>query len=431
MNDYISPNLKLPYLAPAQAQKHVIVNEALRQLDALVQLSVISLTDTPPATPENGDRYIVGDAPSGDFIGKPAQLAAYQDGAWAFLVPQIGWRAYVQDAAALYIFDGSAWQANSSGGPGASEAALRFGINTTADDTNRLAVKSPASLLDNDGAGHQLKINKSAMADTASLLFQSGYTGHAEMGLTGGDDFHIKTSPDGGQFRDSLIASAASGGISTPHGLNPQVMTTPTSPCGGPDSFVGWPSVSSVVIGRSNLTLVENRMIFTAVYLDRECVLEGGMVAQYIASSTAGAVMRCGVYKLGMANGSGWDLGDLVHDFGTAPADAAGHKSFTVQPGLTLPAGWYAFAVGVNSAGVGVRYVRSRQPGLGYVQPYSSGTAADIRFGGPTSYMLDSNVAAEIENGLSQTWPSNPVGMVVATNSFAYNVFIPKWAVFG
>ena len=35
-------NLKLPYIAPSQAQKHVTHNEAIRALDALVQLSVTS-----------------------------------------------------------------------------------------------------------------------------------------------------------------------------------------------------------------------------------------------------------------------------------------------------------------------------------------------------------------------------------------------------
>ncbi|MGC4023892.1 MAG: DUF2793 domain-containing protein [Mesorhizobium sp.] len=54
-------NLALPYILPSQAQKHVTHNEALRRLDALVQLAVVSrATGTPPASPTEGDRYIVG-----------------------------------------------------------------------------------------------------------------------------------------------------------------------------------------------------------------------------------------------------------------------------------------------------------------------------------------------------------------------------------
>ena len=37
-----SPNLVLPYLAANQSQKHVTVNEALRRLDTLVQITVQS-----------------------------------------------------------------------------------------------------------------------------------------------------------------------------------------------------------------------------------------------------------------------------------------------------------------------------------------------------------------------------------------------------
>ena len=426
--DLISPNLKLPYLAPAQAQKHVTHNEALRQLDAIVQLSVVTQTNEPPQSPQNGDCYIVGENPQGAFTGKALHIAAFQDGAWTLLTPNIGCRSYVQDVAAFLVFDGTAWQTLYDGP--SSETATKFGINTTADDINRLAVKSQTTLLDNDGAGHQLKINKTAATDVASLVFQSAYSARAEIGLTGDHDLHIKTSTDGQNFREVLVADSSTGAVTVPYGLNPDIMTAPTQNCGGPNSFYGLPSSGSVVIGRSNLSLVANRMLFTAVYVDREVVLEGGRVALHSASSESGSVMRCGVYHLGIANGNGWDLGALIHDFGNASADSEGHKTFDLTNPITLAQGWYAFAVGVNGIGAAVRYVQSRQPGLGYVQPYGSGTTADFRFGGPTSYILDSNAGIEITNGLSANWPSSQLGMVAASNSYAYHIFIPKWAVF-
>lgn len=51
-----TPNLDLPYIAAAQAQKHVTHNEAIRALDAVVQLSVLdrSLT-SPPGSPAEGE----------------------------------------------------------------------------------------------------------------------------------------------------------------------------------------------------------------------------------------------------------------------------------------------------------------------------------------------------------------------------------------
>ena len=55
-----SPILALPYILPSQAQKHVTHNEALRHLDAIVQLVVISAQfTTPPVNPDKCDRYVV------------------------------------------------------------------------------------------------------------------------------------------------------------------------------------------------------------------------------------------------------------------------------------------------------------------------------------------------------------------------------------
>lgn len=55
-----SPILSLPYILPTQAQKHVTHNEALRMLDAIVQLVVQDRSRTvPPAYPAEGDRHIV------------------------------------------------------------------------------------------------------------------------------------------------------------------------------------------------------------------------------------------------------------------------------------------------------------------------------------------------------------------------------------
>lgn len=47
--------------------------------------------------------------------------------------------------------------------------------------------------------GHHVKLNKQAMTDTASLLYQTNWTGFAEMGLNGSNDFSVKVSSDSGQ----------------------------------------------------------------------------------------------------------------------------------------------------------------------------------------------------------------------------------------
>ncbi len=89
-----TPNLALPYIIAAQAQKHVTHNEAIRALDAIVQISVLDRDlATPPSTPLDGDRYIVGASASGDWAGHDLSVAAFQDNAWMFYPPQTGWLA--------------------------------------------------------------------------------------------------------------------------------------------------------------------------------------------------------------------------------------------------------------------------------------------------------------------------------------------------
>ncbi len=203
-----SPILALPFIQPAQAQKHVTHNEALRLLDAVVQLAVLSRSlREPPPLPQEGARYIV--APGGlvEWTGHDGEIALRENGAWAFLAPRPGWRAQDMETGETLVFDGSVWA-----GPG--ERPLRvaeLGVNAAPDAFNRLSVAGDATLLSHAGGGHQVKVNKAAPGDTASLLFQTGFSGRAEMGLAGEEDFSVKVSPDGAAWVTALRLSAADG----------------------------------------------------------------------------------------------------------------------------------------------------------------------------------------------------------------------------
>ncbi len=214
-----SPNLRLPYILPAQAQKHVTHNEAIRALDALVQMGVRDDDrTTPPATPADGDRHIVATGATGAWAGHSGKIAAFQDGAWAFYAPRAGWLAWRQTDGALLVFDGTNWVSAGGGGLSLNPATGGLvGINATADTTNRLAVSSSAALFNHSGAGHQLKINKSAATETASVLFQTGFSGRAEFGTTGDDDWHVKVSPDGSTWYEALVANRATGAVTFPN----------------------------------------------------------------------------------------------------------------------------------------------------------------------------------------------------------------------
>jgi len=108
-----TPNLSLPYLAAAQAQKHATVNEAFDALDGLVHLSVISAGLTaPPVSPTEGDRYIIatgGTGATGAWAGWDASVAQFSGGAWLRLIPQTGWLAWDAANGQLLVWTGSAW----------------------------------------------------------------------------------------------------------------------------------------------------------------------------------------------------------------------------------------------------------------------------------------------------------------------------------
>ena len=130
-----STHLLLPYLLAAQAQKHVTVNEALRLLDGLVQLAVLDRHLTaPPASPADGDRYIVASGATGAWAGWDLNVAYWVDGAWMRLVPRPGWQAWVVDEASFLAWDGSAWSA--AGLPAFFSDAV-FQLAHDADPTRR------------------------------------------------------------------------------------------------------------------------------------------------------------------------------------------------------------------------------------------------------------------------------------------------------
>jgi len=210
--------LDLPYLQAAQAQKHVTHNEALRLIDASVQLAVESRSGpgAPPPDPQEGERHLVPVAASGAWAGKDRTVATFLDGAWQFIQPAAGWLVWIRDEERLVVHDGAAFL------PAHGlrlDGLERLGINATADTTNRLTVASEGCLFNHNGAGHRSTINKATAGDTASILLQTGYSGRAEIGLAGDDDLHVKTSADGATWHEALVLSRDDGAARLPEGV--------------------------------------------------------------------------------------------------------------------------------------------------------------------------------------------------------------------
>ncbi len=213
-----SLNLELPYLEGSQAQKHVTVNDALRRIDSVVQLTVEDRNrNAPPSSPQEGDRHIAGGNPTGAWAGHGREVAAYQDGAWVFFEPKKGWLAFNTSEGALLYYNGSNWEIFTT--VGAAETTAKLGVNATADTSKRLFVQSEYAVFTHDPTkavptgDAQVIVNKLSATDTASHLFQRNFSGRAEFGLAGSDDFTLKVSNDGNNWDDAFVVDGSDGRV--------------------------------------------------------------------------------------------------------------------------------------------------------------------------------------------------------------------------
>ncbi|MDW4498124.1 DUF2793 domain-containing protein [Sulfitobacter sp. D35] len=215
-----SPILSLPYIQPSQAQKHVTHNEALRLLDVVTQLGVVSDEMTgPPAAPQTGDRYILPPTPSGAWAGQGRAVALYDAGAWIFHAPRAGWRAYVLDRQILTVFDGTDW-IDLDDAEFQDIEALGLGMASLPGTpfSAKLNAALWTALYDADGGNGSLMqtLNRETSADDAGLVLQTDFSTRALIGHFGSDRLRLATSPDGASFRDGISIDGASGIVDQP-----------------------------------------------------------------------------------------------------------------------------------------------------------------------------------------------------------------------
>lgn len=203
----LTNNLSLALVEQAQAQKEVTVNQAISTIDAILNRGAESRSAaTPPVSPAEGDLYIVAASAAGDWTGKGGNIA-YFNTIWRFITPNEGMTLWVNDENLLYSYDGTNWILSSN--PVEFQNLSKLGVNATADGTNKFAVASSAILFNHNGNSVQTKLNKNSSGDTASFLFQNGFSGRAEFGTIGDDDFTLKVSADGSAWLDAIKIKAA------------------------------------------------------------------------------------------------------------------------------------------------------------------------------------------------------------------------------
>lgn len=108
----VEPITGLTYQEAGMLQTDVLQNELLNYFAVWANCSVLGLgTNDPPVSPSNGDRYIVGGAPTGAWATYTGWLAVFRD-AWEFYEPKEGDSVIVASGDfPRYSFDGSIWVA--------------------------------------------------------------------------------------------------------------------------------------------------------------------------------------------------------------------------------------------------------------------------------------------------------------------------------
>ena len=105
-----TPNLAMPLLFAAQAQKEMTHNEALVVIDALLPGCVQAVASDPSLLdPAGGEAWIVGADPVGAWASRAGQIAISTEGGWRFVPPVDGMRLKDRTEGIVLAFDGTAW----------------------------------------------------------------------------------------------------------------------------------------------------------------------------------------------------------------------------------------------------------------------------------------------------------------------------------
>ncbi len=99
----------LPLLFAGQSQKESFVNELAARVDALLHMAIEAEAANPPTNPVDGQSWLIGANPTGDWIGLAGQIAARAAGNWLYFEPAPG-MSLLNKASGQQIRFLSGWQ---------------------------------------------------------------------------------------------------------------------------------------------------------------------------------------------------------------------------------------------------------------------------------------------------------------------------------
>lgn len=188
------------------------INEAFEEIELGANLfPVLDILNATPGAATNGQTWLVGDTPTGQWStdGAADKIASWMSGAWKYIPPKEGDHADVADEDALYRYDGAAWAIRPS-------ITSQFNATMTASET--LAAGNFVNIHASSGA----KIRKANATDDTKrcdAFVAAGITSGASgavtfpgqkltglSGLTPGAVYYLDTT--GGAITDTAPSSS-------------------------------------------------------------------------------------------------------------------------------------------------------------------------------------------------------------------------------
>jgi hypothetical protein len=122
----LTPGLDLTEHPSAGADSYVYANEAYRWLEVFAgSIAAEEFATTTPPTGVEGEIYILGETPTGDWAGNGFAVAMYLNGGWLFKAPKPGMHVLISTAASSFgkgsfaLHNGTAWRIDSLAGTSA------------------------------------------------------------------------------------------------------------------------------------------------------------------------------------------------------------------------------------------------------------------------------------------------------------------------
>lgn len=288
--------------------------------------------------------------------GTAAEVASFIGAPGEVVVDTTNNRLVVQDGSAAGGFP--ALTANTLGNLPA------LGIGTAADAGNPLSVHATSALFSSAG-DMRVKLDKAAEANTASFLFQDAFSGRAEIGLTGDDNFHFKVSPDGSTWHDALDIESSSGnvGVGTASPSSPLHISYDNNAY-GPAIQVWNTGTSSPAWARIDMVSGSNAPFI--LFQDRygnSYIQSTGAVPLVFATDNSAKMWITPTGNVGIGTptpGCTLDIAGLVraqsYTVGTLPAGVTGARSFVSDSTVPAAGNFGATVAGGGSNSVPVYY---------------------------------------------------------------------------